>query len=160
MMIILQFVAGDDLCSDLIEWKGAGKFSHVDAVLPTQDLLGARSDVIQGIPAGVRVRPPNYEPWAHVSRVTIPCTDAQQDAFMTFIQSKIGTAYNSVGILGILLDDAGVTNQSDLFCSQFLTEAVQASGVWSHPLGVPANTVDPNDLYKITSTYGEVAVLK
>jgi hypothetical protein len=53
-MIRLQFVLGTGLSSQAIAWFSAGHFSHVDAVLPDNRLLGARSDVVGGKPPGYR----------------------------------------------------------------------------------------------------------
>ena len=158
MPIILQFVGGNDLASEAIEWFGKGHFSHVDLVMPDQRLLGARSDNIGGQPAGIWPRPPNYEPWAHVSRVTISCTDEQQDAFWKFANSKIGVEYNAAGIIGFITG-TNITNPQDLFCSQFGAESVSASGLFPHPLGLPANKIDPVTLFGILSPWGEISVL-
>jgi hypothetical protein len=56
MSIKLRFVRGLDFSSRVIAWFSAGHLSHVDAVMPDGSLLGARSDVIKGIPTGVQIR--------------------------------------------------------------------------------------------------------
>lgn len=159
LQIVAQFVEGADLSSELIAWKGSGSFSHVDIVLEDGRLLGSRSDVIGGADAGVQIRWPNYEAWKRVARISIEVTHAQYDAFYKFAYSKIGEQYNSAGIVGLVLGN-DITNPHDLFCSQFLIESVSASGIFSHPLAVPSNQIDPNCAYAILSTYGIVTVIQ
>ena len=79
-MITLQFVLGADLASRAIAFwgQGYGGFSHVDAVLSDGTLLGARNDVAGDQPAGVRIRPANYETWARKERLELACTFTQE----------------------------------------------------------------------------------
>jgi hypothetical protein len=157
--IILQFVGASDLCSRTIEWFGKGHFSHVDLVMDDGRLLGARSDVVGGSPAGVWPRKPNYEIWSNISRISIDVTEAQYDAFWTFANSKIGTEYNKLGIVGFVTGTS-LTNANDLFCSQYGAEAVSASGLFPHPIGLPANKIDPVALYGILSPWGTITTIQ
>src|ERR1700744_1657297 len=96
--IVLQFVEGSGFGADLIRWFDHGKFSHVDSVLPDGMLLGARDDVIDGIPSGVQIRPASYVAKETVLRVTIPCTVNQEEAFYDFVRTQIGKPYDETAI--------------------------------------------------------------
>src|ERR1700744_5639048 len=95
--IPLQFCEGSGLESAMIKWFGHGKFSHVDCVLPDGRLLGARSDVIQGIPAGVQIRPADYIHNEVLELVNIPCPDEDVPLFYEWLHKQVGKKYNKLG---------------------------------------------------------------
>lgn len=126
--ILLRFV-GEPVTHGLVgeldhlESEGIEKFGgnlglcHVDAVLPAGDpqagwLLGARSDELAGVPAGVQIRPPDYRQFGTVRLVTIPCSDDQAERFYARLRGEIGKPYSLVTIAGLIVghdfhDDTG-----------------------------------------------------
>lgn len=103
--IRLQFVLGAGISSRLIAWygQGYGGYSHVDAVLPSGELLGARSDQVGGKPAGVQIRPQNYERWVNRRVLTLPCDPVTAYRWEKRLHSQIGCGYDSADILGFIL---------------------------------------------------------
>lgn len=147
--IVLQFVAGSGLGSGMIKWFGHGAYSHVDAMLPDGTLLGARNDDIDGVPAGVQIRPESYVAHETVKRVTLPATADQEALFYAFMRSQIGKPYNKIGIYAFAVN-ASWSSVDAWFCSQVVTAALQYSK-WLRELSEPPNKVDPDDLLLIIS---------
>jgi hypothetical protein len=147
--IVLQFVEGSGLGSGMIKWFGHGAFSHVDAVLPDGTLLGARNDDIDGVPAGVQIRPASYVADEHVRRISLPASDAQATAFYDFMHAQIGKPYNKIGIVAFAVN-ASWSSVGAWFCSQVVTAALQAAA-WLRDLSEPPNKIDPDDLFLILS---------
>jgi hypothetical protein len=100
-----QFVLGADAASQIIAWwgQGYGGYSHVDFLLPSGECLGARSDVINGIPAGVQIRPAGYAKWKARRVVTLQCTEEESAAGEAFLRNQIGDKYDKRDILGLLI---------------------------------------------------------
>jgi hypothetical protein len=147
--ISLQFVEGSGLGAGMIKWFGHGKYSHVDCVLQDGRLLGARSDVIGGVPAGVQIRPTGYMGKEAVERVDVPCTDGEQYGFYAFARSQVGRAYNKLGIVAFAFAKDW-TNDEQRFCSQLAVMCFQEAGMLRE-LTEPANKIDPDDLRLIVS---------
>lgn len=148
--IVLQFIGADDLGSEAIEWFSHGSFSHVDSVLEDGRLLGARSDVVGGVPAGVQIRPPDYETFARVLRVELPAPNAVVDAYYGFLRSQIGKPYDKDGILAFVLWRDWRTPDA-WFCSEIAARGLEVSGYLAYPLASPANRVTPSELVQICS---------
>jgi hypothetical protein len=147
--IVLQFVEGSGLGSGMIKWFGHGAYSHVDAVLPDGTLLGARNDDIDGVPAGVQIRPASYVAHEKVMRIILPATDAQAETFYAGMRAEIGKPYNKIGILAFAVN-ASWTSVGAWFCSQVVTAKLQACR-WLGDLSEPPNKIDPDDLFLILS---------
>lgn len=143
----LSFSCGASLSSRLIAWygNGYGGFSHVDAVLPSGALLGARDDRVGGQPAGVHIRPDNYEKWIRRTIVTIPCTQAQATAWESWLRAQVGKPYDSGAIWGFILGVRGHQN-GHWICSACQTGALRHIGVL-HPFSVPDAQVTPDSLF-------------
>lgn len=149
--IVLQFVEGTGLGSGLIKFYGHGLYSHVDCVLPDGSLLGARSDVMSGGPAGVQVRPAGYVNEDKIHRVVLPATDEQERLFYEFMKAQIGKPYNKIGIFAFAVN-ASWSSVGAWFCSQLVTAALQACK-WLRELSEPPNKIDPDDLALILSAF-------
>ena len=100
-----QFVLGEDFSSQLIAWygQGYGGYSHVDFLLPGGGCVGARSDVIDGIPPGVQLRPDGYEKWKARKVLALSCTQSESDQAVGFVCGQIGDPYDKRDILGLLI---------------------------------------------------------
>jgi hypothetical protein len=149
-MIVLQFVASDGITSSLIEWFSHGRFSHVDAVMPDGRLLGSQGHAIGAVPAGVQIRPANYETFAARQVVTLTATPEQEAAFWAFVKAQIGKPYDTTAIAGFV---AGRNWREDdsWMCSELQSAALEAAGFFAHPLCAPTNRITPDDLELVLS---------
>ena len=150
-MISLQFATGADLGALAIMWFGGGpQFSHVDSVLPDGRLLGARSDLIGGAPAGVQVRSDGYLGSERVLRIDLPVDTSMSGRYYDFVQAQIGKPYDKEGILGFI---AGRTwdDPSAWFCSELVAAGLEECGFFKLKLAASANKITPADLILLLS---------
>lgn len=145
-MIALQFVAAPGLASRAIAWWGNGwhGYSHVDAVLPSGELLGARSDRVGGKPAGVQIRPQGYERWLRREVLVLPASPSQAAEWIDFLVRQVGRPYNQAGIIDLALSRAATAN-GHWFCSQLQCAALETVRVLPS-LGVPPARITPDTL--------------
>ncbi len=152
----LQFVLGYGVVSRAIAYGSAGHFSHVDAVLPSGSLYGARSDRIvtpQGvvIEPGVQVRPPFYEKWKERVVMAIPITPDQERALWWFEAQQEGKRYDQSAIFAFFTGRVRDWREDDSwFCSELQTAAPEFSGVFP-TIYTPASKVTPACLATIMS---------
>lgn len=156
--IILQFATETSLGSGLIRFYGHGWCSHVDAVLPDGRLLGARNDVLMGVPAGVQIRPPGYAPFTHTQRVTLMAPDPIVDDFYAFVQSQVGKPYDDLAILAFAVD-RDWRNAGAWFCSELDGRGLEVAGYFPAPLATHANKLTPPDLLLACSARVPVPVV-
>lgn len=140
-------------------------YTHVDIVRPDGSLLGARSDSVGGKPPGVQIRPANYETWAHVALVELPCSDAVEAAYLAFAEAQIGKPYDTTAIMHMALLNANPTvpapernwaDDDSWFCSELDLAAKQASGFFPFPLVVRAQLLTPADDLLLCSAFVNV----
>lgn len=151
-MIALQFVLGHGVPSRAIAWFSSGHFSHVDAIERSGKLYGARSDVIEHIPAGVQSRPPFYEAWKERVVLYLPSTPEQERDFWTFNYAQRGKPYDKTAIWGFV---AGRDWREDdsWYCSELHTAALETAGRCPD-LYAPRNKVTPAALATVASALG------
>lgn len=149
--IALQFVCGADLSSRLIAWygNGFGGWSHVDAVLPSGSLLGARSDVLEGIPSGVQIRPPHYERWVRTARVELTVSPQRAQSWEVWLKGQCGKQYDKGSIWGFILGKKD-HEANHWICSALQTGALKHIGML-HPFPIPDSQVTPDALYLIVT---------
>lgn len=153
-MIQLQFSRQHDVGSSLIAWFSAGDLSHVDCILPSGLLLGARSDKVGGKPAGVQYRPPDYAKFVRVVRFSIPTTQEQTDKFYDFLFHQLGKPYDNSTILGFI-SGRNWREQDSWICSELQAAALEAAGIVG-PLYLSANKITPVALALLVSGIGHV----
>jgi hypothetical protein len=109
-VIKLQFVLSPGWTAQLTAWWGMGYngWSHVDAVMPTGWLLGARDDVIKApdglaYKAGVELRPPDYEKWIRRTVVTLKVSQVMADKWQEWLLDQRDRPYDSDAIWGFIL---------------------------------------------------------
>lgn len=156
--IRLQFVLGADCSSRLIAWWGQGYdgYSHVDAVLSTGELAGARSDAIGGKPAGYQIRPANYEVW---KRRTVMAKDVPQDVadgWEAYLHTGIGAPYDKADILGFLIGRSMAT-AGHWVCSWKIIDTIQTFDLMPS-ICLPSSQVTPNTLAALCSATGWLIV--
>ncbi len=143
--ITLQFVGADDIGSAAIAWFSQGVVSHVDAVMDDGTLLGARSDEVGGMPAGVQIRPADYEKFARVVRVVLPAPSLIVSKFYGHLLGEIGKPYDSEGILAFVFG-RNWRDTSAWFCSELQGAMLERSGYFPDPLATPSNKLTPAGL--------------
>ena len=151
----LQYSRQHGPTSALIAWRG-GRFSHVDVIMPDGRLLGARSDVIGGMPEGVQIRPEKYADWAEVLRVFKDVTADQEAMFYTFLNRQLGKPYDKIGIVDFIFGMAHDRNWRDetaWFCSELVIAALDYAGIIME-LTLDAFKIDPGGASLITSAIG------
>jgi hypothetical protein len=162
--IAVDFLLGPDCTSRIIARYGAntGGWSHCASVLKDGRYLDARSDVLDGVPAGVHIRQPTSERWVRKRRATLQVTDGEYDDWEANLRAKITTAYGRSDIVNILLGRPGhVAGQ--WICSALAINAVQhISRSWTqphlgfvpYPLPYEAHEISPDVALMILATAG------
>lgn len=150
MTIRLQFSRQAGIASAAIAWFSQSNFSHVDAVLPSGRLLGARHDKVGGKPSGVEIRPTGYAKFALAVQFVIPTTDEQANKFYHFLFDQIGKPYDSSAIWGFVTG-RNWRAQDSWFCSELIAAALEHAGIFP-PLYFAANKITPNALALVVST--------
>lgn len=147
MPVTLQFVQGTNVFDKAIQAYSHGWATHVDALLADGSgrLLGSQSHAIGAVPAGVQIRPPNYEPFAQVLRVTLPAAPQQEAAFWTFLEAQLGKPYDHEAIFGMAVDRDWHAAGS-WFCSEVQGAALEGCEVFPYPLSTATYCLTPPGL--------------
>jgi hypothetical protein len=151
-LITLQFSAQNDLGSFIIELGGAGPFSHVDMLEASGNLYGARSDICNGVPAGVQSRPPNYQTFARKVRFNFSTTPDQEKTFWDFAYAQRGKPYDSEAILAFVVN-RDWRQPGAWFCSELAAACLETATVCP-PLYSPVNKIEPVTLAIVCSALG------
>jgi hypothetical protein len=138
MSIRLQFVGDNNIASRAISWFSAGNFSHVDAILPDNSLLGARSN------GGVRVRPSGYGAFARRVVFIIPATPTQEGVWIKFLMEQVGKPYDMRAIWGFIFGRNWRETDSWI-CSELQAAALEAAQI-TPALYLAANKITPVSL--------------
>ncbi len=138
-----QLVRGYGWLSKTIGYWGRGYYSHIDVITPAGYLRGARSDVIQGIPAGYEDRPQNYEKWERQTRYTILVTDDQYERYWDFSDRQLHKPYDTWGLLHSFVLDRDWRDDSAWWCSEEVAANLEAAGVIQ--IAPEINAVTPGD---------------
>jgi hypothetical protein len=153
----IQYSAQHDAGSLAIRYWSAGPFSHVDTVLPDGRLLGARSDVLKGIPSGFQIRPAGYAKFSRICIVELEMTGDQFFAFNQFEQQQIGKPYDGPGILGFVFPSfvhARDWREPDSwFCSEEKQAGLEVCK-WMPEVHFPDNRVTPVANYQMVQARG------
>lgn len=143
MTITTQFVTEATLGSWAIRFGTHSDFSHVDVVLPSGDLLGARSA------GGVQIRKPDYTQFSLIRRVVIPCSDDEGQAYYEFLRAQVGKPYDWKGVVGFAVNrDWRATDC--WFCSELDIAAKEVAKIIK--VATPASRITPNDDYLLSAS--------
>ena len=137
-MIILRFVRAHKLFSDLISFDERFWATHVEAVMPDGNYVGAHFF------GGVQSRTPGYDRWVRQLFVNLPCTEAQQKAHLDYLIRRLGTPYDWQSILGFAAHgDFHATHH--MICSALIHMSLrQPEAPWfPYPLAIPAHMTSP-----------------
>lgn len=171
----VSLVAASAMSSRLIEWFGAGSFSHIDNVVPDWycrengyklgSLLGARSDHVGGEEPGVRIRPPNYEHWPKRIVLRVPCTPLAASAWLNYGLAQLGKPYDKIGLLesfgGMKLKSTRRDWRDPIawWCSE-LSGRMGETGTIFHHLPIPFWRLTPGDCALLYSAAGGEVILR
>jgi hypothetical protein len=147
--IVLQFASSDDPLSNAIKHFSRGWPSHVDAVLDSGELLGARLD------GGVAIRPADYEKFSRRLRVFLPCSPVQEQAFYAFVRDQLGKPYDVPAIAAFIFGRDWRSDGS-WFCSELQARALEVSKWLPNPLANAAAEITPRDLLLVVSPWMKV----
>lgn len=150
--IVMQFVACDDIGSNIIKRFSRGWCSHVDAVLPDGRLLGARFD------GGVAIRAPDYEVFARKLQVRLQTADEVVTAFHDALYSQIGKPYDKTAIVAFALDRNWQEDDSWM-CSEYQAWGLQQANFFPHPLAAIDSQITPRDLLLVVSPFSADATM-
>lgn len=120
--------------------------SHVECVTPEGKYAG------QHINGGMLAREPGYDKaeLLHELFVAIDVSQAQADAFYSYVAASIGEPYDWKAIVDFALPlDLHQANHS--ICSAKMTLALRKGQVWPWPLTVPAHLISPRDVLLMLS---------
>lgn len=154
-MMRWQFVLGAGISSRLIAWygEGYGGWSHVDAILPDGSCLGARSDVIKGIPAGVQIRPEDYETWKRRDVLTLDCTPEEETDWEYRLRRNIGLGYDKGDILGFITGHP-MSEPGHWICSAVQLDVIETMGKVNLRGKITPQQCPPNMLYAMLLAIG------
>lgn len=155
-MIYFQFVSENSIGSTLIGWFSAGHLSHVDALMPTGMLLGARIGKGGAAEAGVQLRKPGYANFSKRVVFKVPTSDEQEDAFYGFLHAQLGKPYDWRSILAFALGRDWREDDS-WYCSELQARALEVSGILSS-LYLASNKITPVALALVLSAVKGVKI--
>jgi hypothetical protein len=140
----VRFVAGPGFVGRSIRWVTNSLFQHVEFGTPEGTWIGAHA---QG---GIMERPADYAKYAREYVYEIPCTIGQRDELLKWARKQIGTEYNYLDIVGLLVKKRKWTTPQRLICSQFCTLGLlEVFGAWEvlNVLGDYAYLITPEMLH-------------
>lgn len=117
-IVRIRFVAGPGFVGAAIRRVTGSLFEHVEFGTPEGTWIGAHDD------GGIQERPADYAVYTRQYVYEIPCTEAEQDALLSWARARIGTKYDFFDILGLLMQNRTVHSPNRFICSQFCTEGL------------------------------------
>lgn len=121
--IRVRFITADGVVSAAIRKITGSLFSHVEFGTPEGTWIGAH------IEDGIQERAADYCSPTREYVYEIPTTEAVQVLALGWMRSQIGKKYNTLDIVGLMLQARSVRSMNRYICSQFCTEGLlQAFG--------------------------------
>jgi hypothetical protein len=117
-VVRIRFVASAGFVGAAIRRVTGSLFQHVEFGTPDGTWIGAHDK------GGIQERPAGYAVETREYVYEIPCTKAQQEKLLTWARSKIGTKYNFLDILGLLIQNRTLHSPNRFICSQFCTNGL------------------------------------
>lgn len=158
MTVRAQFVLARGFSSALIQLGGGGTkalgYSHVDIVLPTGDLLGARTDYPVNGQTGVQIRPWGYgnKNWIRRDVFQLASTPDQENVFLNFAKEQLHKPYDKLAIVAFFTDRDWRDDEA-WFCDELLLAATEKAGLCPS-LYLPTNKFTPTGAACIWSALG------
>jgi hypothetical protein len=122
--LILRFLNSSDFIGRDIDFITAGYLDHVEFGTPTGTWIGARAE------GGVQERAADYAKGITLElRYSLPVSDAQYNAIMTFARAQIGKGYDFLDIASILVH-ANWHSADRWICSELVCAACETGGLY------------------------------
>ena len=115
MAIRVRFVAGSGFVGSSIRWVTNSLFQHVEFGTPEGTWIGAHAG------GGILERAADYANYSRDYTYDVPATDAERDRLLEWARAQIGTKYNYLDIVGLLVKHRRWTTPQRFICSQFCT---------------------------------------
>jgi hypothetical protein len=161
--IAVDFLAGTDIASRLIEWFGAGEWSHCASVLSDGRYLDSRNDVLtradplchvpDKVPAGVHIRDPKSEKWIRKRRATLQVSLTEYQEWEANLRAHVTAKYDRKAILGFL-EGESMHTAGRWICDALALNSVQHIHRVPFPLVKPAHRCTPGEVLLILQTAG------
>jgi hypothetical protein len=146
--IRLRFVTCRDSISEGIRLRENFWASHVEAVTPQGQYLGAHAD------GGVAARAVGYDAAVLQREQFVDLAETapgQAAEFYAFLGRHIGEPYDFKSILGFLVPDIAAHQPQHIICSALQALALRQCEWFATPLVEPAHKISPRDLLLIIS---------
>jgi hypothetical protein len=158
--IRLRFVATKGVSSAIVRFQAGICMpftpNHVESVSPD-----GTKYIGQHIDGGMQSRDAGYDAYCllHELFVDLPCTQAQEDAYYGYLNSKLNQPYDWESILSFIDPAWNLHKFNHLICSAITVAGLRTPGCEYFPwwLTVPFHHISPRDLFLIASTHVEIA---
>jgi hypothetical protein len=141
--LVIRFINGPGIISDIIDWSTNGRYCHTEALSRDGDgWIGAHAGT------GVDQRPLDWAKVTRERRYALPVSDDEYDKAMTWLHAHIGVPYDYEDILGLFLHVRIGVHKHEMICSALMTLFQMQAPEWT-PLNIDpdnANLVTPEVL--------------
>lgn len=117
-VIRVRFITEKSFVSAAIRGVTGSLFSHTEFGTPEGTWIGAHAG------SGVEERPADYCVCSLEYVYEVPCTQEQLDTLLAWARGQIGTKYNYLDIVGLLVKKRKWTSPHRLICSQFVSNGM------------------------------------
>ncbi len=140
--VTIGFCRSRSVPSRLIEWFGAGHYSHVTTLMPDRvSVIDAR------LHGGVKRRPVSYLKNTRVTWVDLLCdSELQSLKVYSFLTAQIGKRYDITGIIDFVTGynrDPNWKTKSAWFCDELAAAACEYAGLVARPWFAPTFRLTP-----------------
>jgi hypothetical protein len=145
--IQIRFLQGTQIDSKIIEYGTHSWCSHVEAVLPGEQTLGAL------LVGGVKIRNFSDKCYADVKQWEIwhiPCEQYQATNFYSFLHDQIGQPYDWRNIVSFFLGPRD-WHGPGFMCSRYILAGFGESGIYAQPGGMSLDYFTPRDCYIVAT---------
>lgn len=144
--VFVRFINEEGIVSRLIDFNTESLFCHAEFGVPVdpgnrqspmKSYIGAHAGT------GIQCRPADWCTPTRERRYAIPETDQVYDWLMAEINSKVGTKYDYLGIVGLALHDRKLHKRGAIDCSGFVYSTCTK-------VGIPLLNVEEQFSYLVT----------
>jgi hypothetical protein len=142
----LRFIRGNALISKAILLDTGGLYSHVEAVTPNGQYLGAHLD------GGVLARPSDYDKGKFDLEkfLDLPSNKVWDHLFYGYLDACLGEPYDFGTIAGFV-SHYDLHQKHKVICSALQLLALRYCGWFPYPIAQPAHEISPRDLFLLIS---------
>jgi hypothetical protein len=142
-------------------------FSHVDLLLDDGNLLGSSNSphtpVVSGNPAGVAIRPPDYQRFAVRRDAIIPTTDQRKKRFTDFCMAQLGKPFDGEALSPRVFLSPDVVfrdwrENDKWFCAELMGRATEIAPLLGWTIPGVKNRITPADLVLLLAPLYDYAI--